>query len=220
VKGGAAGRGPSSPEPPVMSTESASSTPASASDEIESTVEAEGKTKMSFAKMLVPPDLRDCFLFSDRDFDIQDDNITDALNPSVVGDQDNADLRASISLTEVADKFSDNFILGNNNEPSRDRRRSSSTPHSVHRDSASPPEDISNVIISQISDKDKLHNKNDYSSKVDKGQLKASSSSASSSAASPKRHSKKKTTKDVKENGSLSSASSLSSQAAQLKLYS
>jgi len=78
IKGGAAGRGPPPPEVPKMSAQSAADINLSSLDDVESAAESDGKTKMAFAKMLVPSDLRDCFLFTDRDFDVQDDNESEA----------------------------------------------------------------------------------------------------------------------------------------------
>jgi len=100
LKGGAAGRGPLPPEVPIMSTESITNYPLSSLDEMESSAEAEGKTKMAFAKMLVPADLRDAFLFSDQDFVVQED-ATDT-NSVTASERVRSDSRGSVDSYFVA----------------------------------------------------------------------------------------------------------------------
>lgn len=66
TKGGAAGKGPDPPEPPPMSTDGSSEYPAML-EELD-TAEVEGKTKMAFAKMQIPANIRDLHLLVDQDF--------------------------------------------------------------------------------------------------------------------------------------------------------
>lgn len=98
AKGGPAGRGPSPPAPPDVSMESATAPPSSLAEDLEPAVESEGRTKMAFAKMLVPTELRDSYLFTDRDFDVQDDasdaNSTNQMSPEQGLDKENSTFEA------------------------------------------------------------------------------------------------------------------------------
>lgn len=66
TKGGAAGKGPEPPEPPVMSTDGSAQYP-NMMEELDGG-ESEGKTKMAFAKMQIPSNLRDAYMLTDNDF--------------------------------------------------------------------------------------------------------------------------------------------------------
>lgn len=66
TKGGAAGKGPDAPEPPQMTTDGSSEYPPML-EELDS-AEVEGKTKMAFAKMQVPANVRELYLLTDGDF--------------------------------------------------------------------------------------------------------------------------------------------------------
>lgn len=82
TKGGAAGKGPEPPEPPIMSTEGSAQYP-NLTDELEAG-ESEGKTKMAFAKMQVPTNIREAYILVDADFVIEKEVVEDetAANPS------------------------------------------------------------------------------------------------------------------------------------------
>lgn len=70
ANGGAAGKGPDPPEPPSMTIDSSSEYPTMA-EEIDSG-EIEGKTKMAFAKMQVPQNVKDIYILTDTDFMLSD----------------------------------------------------------------------------------------------------------------------------------------------------
>ena len=70
TKGGAAGKGPEPPEPPVMSTDGSAQYP-NMMEELDGG-ESEGKTKMAFAKMQIPSNLREAYLLHDQDFLLND----------------------------------------------------------------------------------------------------------------------------------------------------
>jgi hypothetical protein len=71
TKGGAAGKGPDPPEPPPMSTDGSAQYP-NMIEELDAS-EVEGKTRMAFAKMQIPSNLKDSYLLSDTDFTIFDE---------------------------------------------------------------------------------------------------------------------------------------------------
>jgi hypothetical protein len=66
TKGGAAGKGPEPPEPPAMSTDGSAQYP-NMMEELDGG-EADGKTKMSFAKMQIPTSMKDQHIMTDSDF--------------------------------------------------------------------------------------------------------------------------------------------------------
>lgn len=71
TKGGAAGKGPDPPEPPPMSTDGSAQYP-NMMEELDGG-EVEGKTRMAFAKMQIPSNLKDSYLLTDADFMIFDE---------------------------------------------------------------------------------------------------------------------------------------------------
>lgn len=73
-KGDAAGRGPPAPEPPTMITESSVDHPSTV-DDLDSGENESTRTKMSFAKMQTPYELRDSYGFDDRDFEIHEEEV-------------------------------------------------------------------------------------------------------------------------------------------------
>ncbi len=73
-KSDAAGRGPPAPEPPAMITESSVDHPSTV-DDLDSGENESTRTKMSFAKMQTPYELRDSYGFDDRDFEIHDEEV-------------------------------------------------------------------------------------------------------------------------------------------------
>lgn len=98
AKGDSAGRGPPPPEPPTMETESSVDHP-SVVEELDSG-ETEGKTKMAFAKMQIPFELRDSYLFDDRDFEVRDDDASEESSATNGGQQeDDESSFASIPAT-------------------------------------------------------------------------------------------------------------------------
>jgi hypothetical protein len=72
AKGGAAGKGPDAPQPPLLNIDTSSEYPGM-NEELEAN-EMEGKTKMAFAKMQVPPEMRNQHLLQDEDFEQKEDD--------------------------------------------------------------------------------------------------------------------------------------------------
>jgi hypothetical protein len=64
-----ASRGPPAPEPPQLSSENSADFPSMIEDL--DAGETEGRTKMSFAKMQVPSEVRNAYLFEEREYDIR-----------------------------------------------------------------------------------------------------------------------------------------------------
>lgn len=93
-KGESAGRGPAAPEPPNMTTESSVDHPSTIED-LDAGETDVARTKMAFAKMQTPFELRDSYGFDDRDFEVReeetapDDNVSDY--------DDDGDMTSSIS---------------------------------------------------------------------------------------------------------------------------
>ncbi|CAE7744406.1 unnamed protein product, partial [Symbiodinium microadriaticum] len=92
-KGDSAGRGPAAPEPPNMTTESSVDHPSTIED-LDAGESDVARTKMAFAKMQTPFELRDSYGFDDRDFEVReeenhDDNMSEY--------EDDGDLTSSIS---------------------------------------------------------------------------------------------------------------------------
>ena len=75
TNGGAAGKGPDPPEPPATSIDGSSEYPNMA-EELDAG-EIEGKTKMAFAKMQVPQNVKESHLLSDTDFMLNADRDRD-----------------------------------------------------------------------------------------------------------------------------------------------
>lgn len=73
-KADAAGRGPPAPEPPTMTTESSVDHPSTV-DDLDAGDGDVARTKMAFAKMQTPFELRDSYGFDDRDFEIHEDDV-------------------------------------------------------------------------------------------------------------------------------------------------
>ncbi len=96
TKGGAAGKGPEPPEPPAMSTDGSAQYP-NMMEELDGG-EADGKTKMSFAKMQIPTSLKEQYLMTDSDFLfnvdkeevplVEESNGNDSINSQTLEDQD------------------------------------------------------------------------------------------------------------------------------------
>lgn len=93
VAGGAAGKGPDSPEPPSMSVDGSSQYPSMMEEQ--DSGESEGKTKMAFAKMQTPQSLRESYLLTDADFETiregEDQSVADVGLDPEVGEESNGD---------------------------------------------------------------------------------------------------------------------------------
>jgi hypothetical protein len=83
TNGGAAGKGPDPPEPPTMTIDGSSEYPNMA-EELDAG-EIEGKTKMAFAKMQVPQNVKESHLLSDTDFMLNVDRENEDNNNTVDG---------------------------------------------------------------------------------------------------------------------------------------
>lgn len=86
TKGGAAGKGPDAPEPPQMTTDGSSEYPPML-EELDA-AEVEGKTKMAFAKMQIPANVRELHLLTDADFATSMDNTEEATATTETSDAD------------------------------------------------------------------------------------------------------------------------------------
>ena len=73
-KGDNAGRGPPPPLPPKMSSESSVDHPSTVDDLDNNEAEA-SRTKMAFAKMQTPYELRDSYGFDDKDFEVHEEEV-------------------------------------------------------------------------------------------------------------------------------------------------
>ena len=204
IKGGAAGRGPLPPEVPIMSTESVSNYPLSSIDELETAVESEGKTKMAFAKMFVPADLKDSFLFTDHDFDVTDDLATEG---SIM---DRGDLHGQ----STSDSLS-----GHNNKSGSGMgpRRSSSTEGPIEGNSNSMRKSSQNDVLTAGDNQLQYDGSRaaTQSPPSSIGPGRGSPKALRSSSQGPKTGAR-----EVSKTKTSSSNISLGSQAAQLKLYS
>lgn len=72
ITGDFASRGPAPPEPPRMVSESTGNYP-SMVDDLDAG-DMEGRTKMAFAKMQTPTELRESYVFDDADFEAQQED--------------------------------------------------------------------------------------------------------------------------------------------------
>jgi hypothetical protein len=78
-----ASKGPPAPVPPQLSSENSADFPSMIEDL--DAGETEGRTKMSFAKMQVPSEVRNAYLFEEREYDIRktgEEEEEDAMKPS------------------------------------------------------------------------------------------------------------------------------------------
>ncbi|CAE7773194.1 unnamed protein product [Symbiodinium microadriaticum] len=92
-KGDSAGRGPAAPEPPNMTTESSVDHPSTIED-LDSGESDGARTKMAFAKMQTPFELRDSYGFDDRDFEVREEENHDDGSSDY---DDNGDMTSSLS---------------------------------------------------------------------------------------------------------------------------
>jgi hypothetical protein len=86
--GGSTGKGAAAPDPPAMESES-SDAYSSLDSQTEDAVETEGKTKMAFAKMQVPEDLRSNFKLTDDDFKEAEESLRNQTENSKAEEPDN-----------------------------------------------------------------------------------------------------------------------------------
>jgi len=107
AKGGAAGKGESLPEPPQMKIDGAKEYPL-LGEEIPVDSDSEGKTKMAFAKMQVPADLKSQYLLDDKDFEVGNDKKEEAKPVEEIEDG-TAEDGADGSLTAGGSAYSDDF---------------------------------------------------------------------------------------------------------------
>jgi hypothetical protein len=111
TKGGAAGKGPEAPQASVTSVDGTSEYKEMMEEA--DIGEVEGKTKMAFAKMQSPVEVRNSYLFSDKDFD-QNENESSDDSPkdsdSVANDELTNDFKEE-SLIDTVDNGSKNEII-------------------------------------------------------------------------------------------------------------
>jgi hypothetical protein len=93
-KGDAAGRGPPAPEPPTMTTESSVDHPSTV-DDLDAGDGESARTKMAFAKMQTPFELRDSYGFDDRDFEIHEEEVFEQEDASEYDDDAEIDTSRS-----------------------------------------------------------------------------------------------------------------------------
>jgi hypothetical protein len=103
ISGGAAGKGPEPPEPPVIALVGSSEYPLMAED-IEIVETNDGKMKMAFAKMQIPSELKSSYILTDNDFENYQDE-----EPA----------------EQVTDEVLEEANQNNNNSASPDNRKSS-----------------------------------------------------------------------------------------------
>lgn len=143
VKGGPAGKGDVLPEPPQMVIDGSKEYP-SMMEELD-TGETEGKTKMAFAKMQIPNELRDKYVLQDKDFELNESQ-NDKESPNGVSveamEKEDALAEASFATASVGgatvqtEGYSDDFDNGNkdvasaNNSVSNSRRSPGTLPAS------------------------------------------------------------------------------------------
>lgn len=94
-KGDSAGRGPAAPEPPNMTTESSVDHPSTIED-LDAGESDVARTKMAFAKMQTPFELRDSYGFDDRDFEVREEETVNE-DDGVSEYDDDGDMTSSLS---------------------------------------------------------------------------------------------------------------------------
>eukprot|EP00602_Paraphysomonas_sp_CaronLab_P010685 CAMPEP_0185036964 /NCGR_PEP_ID=MMETSP1103-20130426/30746_1 /TAXON_ID=36769 /ORGANISM="Paraphysomonas bandaiensis, Strain Caron Lab Isolate" /LENGTH=1556 /DNA_ID=CAMNT_0027574739 /DNA_START=14 /DNA_END=4684 /DNA_ORIENTATION=- len=109
-KGDCAGRGPPAPEPPNMTTESSVDHPSTV-DDLDSGETDVARTKMAFAKMQTPYELRDSYGFDDRDFEVHEEEVIPDENDDVSEEDDDEyedDVTSTLSGGERSVSLADN----------------------------------------------------------------------------------------------------------------
>jgi len=212
TKGGAAGKGPEPPEPPIMSTEGSAQYP-NLTDELEAG-ETEGKTKMAFAKMQVPSNVRDAFLLADQDFLIDKEAPEDENPPAnVIAPSDSVQMDSVINSGEEVDGGTEVEDRKDNAKPGPKYNRTLSK--NASRISSS--DDVSVGAVSKSSDvsEDRKSQKSDRARKVS---LRETSPQTSPD---PSSRRTRKTAKSGNGSTKLSNSSvNMSEQASKLGLYS
>lgn len=130
VTGDFAVRPPPPPQPPAMASESSGDHP-SMVDDLDAG-ESEGRTKMSFAKMQTPQELRESYVFDDHDFDVHEENdiIEVASSGDDAGSLEHSPVRGQPDVEEVVlTKESGNESTSNNDIA--ENRASGNNSHSV-----------------------------------------------------------------------------------------
>lgn len=136
-RGDAAGRGPSAPEPPTMTTESSVDHPSTV-DDLDAGDGDVARTKMAFAKMQTPFELRDSYGFDDRDFEIHEEEV-------MPDEQDDA-----------SEEYEDDPEFHENKDKSYDGINSarSDQQHSPSQQSPTHGENSTNAFIEKIQSRD------------------------------------------------------------------
>lgn len=103
--GGAAGKGPDPPGPPSMLAEGSGQYPGLSEDT--DTSELEGKTKMAFAKMQIPQELRSNYLLTDSDFEIKQDELESFETSDVLDNNSSRSNDGSLNILDAGSKLVD-----------------------------------------------------------------------------------------------------------------
>lgn len=161
-KGDAAGRGPSSPEPPNMITETSGDCPSTV-DDLDAGDGEVARTKMAFAKMQTPYELRDSYGFDDRDFEVHEEET----QPDE-GDEASEENYYEEDADEEPDTMSSTI---NSERGGKESRRASREAQPVNRDddSFNPASVYDNDESAEVIAKPKSKKKKKTSSKVSKG---------------------------------------------------
>ena len=106
--GGSAGKGPPAPDPPSMDSESTDAfcTPEYKEEIANEASMEEGKSKMAFAKMHVPSELRNSYLLTDEDFKREEERLEKAAMEKEDAET-NGEVAVGESLMVVADEGAD-----------------------------------------------------------------------------------------------------------------
>lgn len=100
-KGDNAGRGPAPPQPPKMSSESSVDHPSTV-DDLDGNETDASRTKMAFAKMQTPYELRDSYSFDDKDFEVHEEEVLserERMSQTEVSEEDS--VSASLSSSRL-----------------------------------------------------------------------------------------------------------------------
>lgn len=125
-KGDNAGRGPPPPLPPKMSSESSVDHPSTV-DDLDGAETDASRTKMAFAKMQTPYELRDSYSFDDKDFEVHEEEL--------LSDRDRGD-RMSQSEYTMSEEDTDAMSQYSQftSEASVENQNQNQKPSSGHRD--------------------------------------------------------------------------------------
>jgi len=107
--GGSAGKGPNTPDPPIFdSEENGSSKNVDFASDLIDANETEGKSKMAFAKMQVPEDLRESYKLVDEDFKREEEKLEKAAQAAEDGISNEAP--SQVALVENEKDSSADYI--------------------------------------------------------------------------------------------------------------